>query len=59
MRVVSKVSDLGEGDGGGGGAGGFSKIYFSWWLGEGDGVIEGWVGARVGHPEPGGGLEHA
>ena len=55
MRVVSKVSDLGEGDGGGGGAGGFSKIYFSWWLGEGDGVVDrvARVGSGVGHGEAG------
>ena len=62
MRVVGVVLDLGERQklrAGGSVAGRLPEIYFSWRLGEGDGVVEGRVGAGVGHPEPGGGLEHA
>lgn len=63
MRIVGVVLDLRQGEelGARGGrvGGGLSEIYFRWRLREGDGVVEGRVGAGVGHPEAGGGLEHA
>jgi len=36
-----------------------SEVDFSGRLGEGDGVVEGGVGARVGHGEARAGLQHA
>ena len=63
--IVGVVLDLRQGEElgtrGGGVGGGFSEIYFSGRLREGDGVIERGVGARGrGHPgEPWRGLQHA
>ena len=63
VRVVGVVLDLSQREElwpGRRVAGRLSEVDFSGRLGEGDGVVEGWVGARVGlEAEPRAGLEHA